>query len=48
MIIGLTSDKYGPASSMTSLNRHPAKLSQIEGVGQVNVGGGALPSCAWK
>ncbi len=45
MIIGLTSDKYGPdklydeASTVVQ-----QKLSQIEGVGQVNPGGGALPS----
>src|ERR1700722_3843110 len=45
MIIGLTSDKYGPdklydeASTIVQ-----QKLSQIQGVGQVNPGGGALPS----
>ena len=45
MIIGLTSDKYGPdklydeASTIVE-----QKLSQISGVGQVTVGGGALPS----
>ena len=45
MIMGLTSDKYGPdkiydeASTMME-----QKLSQIQGVGQVNAGGGALPS----
>ena len=45
MIIGLTSDKYGPdklydeASTIVQ-----QKLSQIQGVGQVNAGGGALPS----
>jgi multidrug efflux pump len=45
MIIGLTSDKYGPdklydeASTVVE-----QKLSQIQGVGQVNPGGGALPS----
>jgi len=45
MIIGLTSDKYGPdklydeASTVVQ-----QKLSQIQGVGQVNPGGGALPS----
>jgi multidrug efflux pump len=45
MILGLTSDKYGPdklydeASTVVQ-----QKLSQIQGVGQVNVGGGALPS----
>jgi len=45
MIVGLTSDKYGPArlydSASTVIQQ---KLSQIQGVGQVNVGGGALPS----
>jgi multidrug efflux pump len=45
MILGLTSDKYGPdklydeASTIVQ-----QKLSQIQGVGQVNAGGGALPS----
>ena len=45
MILGLTSDKYGPdklydeASTVVQ-----QKLSQIQGVGQVSVGGGALPS----
>src|SRR6201991_3703406 len=45
MILGLTSDKYGPdklydeASTVVQ-----QKLSQIQGVGQVNAGGGALPS----
>jgi multidrug efflux pump len=45
MIIGLTSDKYGPdklydeASTVVE-----QKLSQIAGVGQVSAGGGALPS----
>jgi multidrug efflux pump len=45
MILGLTSSKYGPdklydeASTVVQ-----QKLSQIQGVGQVNVGGGALPS----
>ena len=45
MIVGLTSDKYGPArlydAASTVIQQ---KLSQIQGVGQVNVGGGALPS----
>jgi multidrug efflux pump len=45
MILGLTSDKYGPDKlydeASTVLEQ---KLSQIEGVGQVTVGGGALPS----
>jgi multidrug efflux pump len=45
LILGLTSDKYGPekiydvASTVVQ-----QKLSQIQGVGQVIVGGGALPS----
>jgi multidrug efflux pump len=45
MILGLTSDKFGPdklydeASTVVQ-----QKLSQISGVGQVTVGGGALPS----
>ena len=45
MILGITSDKYGPdklydeASTVVQ-----QKLSQIQGVGQVSVGGGALPS----
>jgi multidrug efflux pump len=45
MILGLTSDKYGPDKmydeASTILEQ---KLSQIQGVGQVSVGGGALPS----
>jgi multidrug efflux pump len=45
IILGLTSKKFGPdklydvASTVIQQN-----LSQIQGVGQVNVGGGALPS----
>jgi multidrug efflux pump len=45
MILGLTSDRYGPdklydvASTLIQ-----QKLSQIQGVGQVAPGGGALPS----
>ena len=45
MILGLTSDRYGPdklydvASTLIQ-----QKLSQIQGVGQVSPGGGALPS----
>src|ERR1700678_2545261 len=45
MILGFTSEKYGPdklydeASTLVE-----QKLSQIQGVGQVAVGGGALPS----
>jgi multidrug efflux pump len=45
MILGLTSDKFGPDKlydeASTVLEQ---KLSQIQGVGQVTVGGGALPS----
>jgi multidrug efflux pump len=45
LILGLTSDKFGPAKlydeASTVLMQ---KLSQIQGVGQVTVGGGALPS----
>ena len=45
MILGLTSNNYGPdqlydaASSVIQ-----QRLSQIPGVGQVNIGGGALPA----
>ena len=45
MILGLTSDKYDPGKlydeASTVLEQ---KLSQIQGVGQVSPGGGALPS----
>jgi len=45
MILGLTSAKYGPDKlydeGSTVVQQ---KLSQIQGVGQVSVGGGALPS----
>src|SRR5439155_19285631 len=45
MIIGLTSDKYDRSrlydEASTVIQQ---RLSQIQGVGQVNVGGGALPS----
>ena len=45
MILGLTSDKYDPAKlydvASTVMEQ---KLSQVQGVGQVNAGGGALPS----
>jgi multidrug efflux pump len=45
MILGLTSDKYGPESIYdTASTVIEQKLSQIQGVGQVSVGGGALPS----
>jgi multidrug efflux pump len=45
MILGLTSDKYGPAKLYDEASSVlQQKLSQIQGVGQVSTGGGALPS----
>ncbi|HUD23664.1 MAG TPA: efflux RND transporter permease subunit [Acidobacteriaceae bacterium] len=45
MILGLTSDVYGPDKMYDIASTiMQQKLSQIQGVGQVNVGGGALPS----
>ena len=45
MILGLTSAKYGPAKLYDEASTViEQKLSQIQGVGQVSVGGGALPS----
>jgi multidrug efflux pump len=45
MILGLTSEKYGPARMYDAASTViQQKLSQVQGVGQVNVGGGALPS----
>ncbi len=45
MIMGLTSDKYGPDKMYDAASTIiQQKMSQIAGVGQVNVGGGALPS----
>ena len=45
MILGFTSDKFGPAKLYDEASTVVAqKLSQIQGVGQVSVGGGALPS----
>jgi len=45
MILGLTSDKYGPDKLYDEASTVLAQgLSQIQGVGQVTVGGGALPS----
>src|SRR6202453_2349841 len=45
MIIGLTSDKYGPDKLYDEASTiMQQKLSQIQGVGEVNPGGGALPS----
>jgi multidrug efflux pump len=45
MILGLTSDKFGPDKLYDEASTViEQKLSQIPGVGQVNVGGGALPS----
>src|SRR6201995_3067125 len=43
MIIGLTSDKYGPAKLYDEASTIiQQRLSQIQGVGQANAGGGAL------
>lgn len=45
MILGLTSKKYGPARMYDIASTiMQQRLSQIQGVGQVRVGGGALPS----
>jgi multidrug efflux pump len=45
MILGLTSDKFGPDKLYDEASTViQQKLSQIPGVGQVSVGGGALPS----
>ncbi|HTC64169.1 MAG TPA: efflux RND transporter permease subunit [Candidatus Saccharimonadales bacterium] len=45
MILGLTSDKFGPDKMYDEASTViEQKLSQIQGVGQVTVGGGALPS----
>src|SRR6202049_2008583 len=45
MILGLTSDRYGPDKLYdTASTVIVQKLSQIQGVGQVSPGGGALPS----
>ena len=45
MILGLTSVKFGPDKMYDEASTViQQKLSQIQGVGQVNVGGGALPS----
>src|SRR5271165_6847794 len=45
IILGLTSSKYGPDKLYDEASTViQQKLSQIQGVGQVNVGGGALPS----
>ena len=45
MILGITSEKYDrPAMYDAASTVLQQKLSQIEGVGQVTVGGGALPS----
>jgi multidrug efflux pump len=45
MIIGLTSDVYGPDKMYDAASTvMQQKISQIQGVGQVNPGGGALPS----
>jgi multidrug efflux pump len=45
MILGLTSDKYGPDKMYDEASTvMQQKLSQLQGVGQVSTGGGALPS----
>jgi multidrug efflux pump len=45
MIIGITSDVYGPDKLYDEASTvMQQKISQIQGVGQVNAGGGALPS----
>src|SRR5713226_2658403 len=45
MIIGLTSDKYERSKLYDEASTViQQKLSQIQGVGEVNVGGGALPA----
>ena len=45
MILALTSEKYGPAKMYDEASTViQQKLSQVKGVGQVNVGGSALPS----
>src|ERR1700728_1123971 len=45
MILGLTSDKFGPAKLYDEASTViQQKLSQLQGVGQVSTGGGALPS----
>jgi multidrug efflux pump len=45
MIIGLTSDVYGPDKLYDEASTVMVqKISQIQGVGQANAGGGALPS----
>jgi len=45
MIISLTSDVYGPDKLYDEASTvMQQKISQIQGVGQVNAGGGALPS----
>ncbi len=45
MLLGLTSDVYGPDKLYDVASTIMVqKISQIQGVGQVNAGGGALPS----
>jgi multidrug efflux pump len=45
VLIGLTSDKYDPAKLYDEASTVMVqKISQIQGVGQVSAGGGALPS----
>ncbi|MEO6803441.1 MAG: efflux RND transporter permease subunit, partial [Granulicella sp.] len=45
LILGLTSEKYGPDKLYDEASTIMVqKISQIQGVGQVSAGGGALPS----
>lgn len=45
MIIALTSNKYGPAKLYDEASTIiQQRVAQVQGVGQVNAGGGALPS----
>src|SRR6201999_1394145 len=45
MILGLTSDKYAPAQMYDAASTViEQNLSQLSGVGQVNLGDGALPA----
>src|SRR6201999_2865317 len=45
MILGLTSEKYAPVQMYDAASTViEQKLSQLSGVGQINLGGGALPA----
>jgi len=45
MILGLTSNNYGPGQLYDAASSViQQRLSQIPGVGQVSIGGGALPA----